>query len=72
MIPSKTPYTRTTTKSRRLANPPRFVHVSKWFEADKDGDPVECHKTFKLDAAQRQAKLIRRKWYRKSLAKRLS
>ncbi len=64
MTPFKTPYIRTTNKSRRAATQPRFVHVSKWFEEDKDGDLVECHKTFKLDVRAKYEKLLKRKWFR--------
>ncbi len=64
MTPFKTPYIRTTTATRRAANPNRFVHISKWFEEDKDGDLVECHKTFKLSVKEKYVKLLKRKWFR--------
>lgn len=68
MIPFKTSYTRTTTKSRRAANQPRFVHVSKWHEMDKDGDVMECHKTFVLPPREKYVKLLKRKWFRNKQA----
>jgi len=69
-------YERSTTRSRREANKPRFVHYSKWIDVvpDDNGEPeYRVHfKTKVLTKAEAQAKLMRRKWYRKLLLGSLS
>lgn len=64
-------YVRTTTRSRREANKPRFVHYSKWIDVvpDKEGNPeYRVHfKTKALTVEEKFAKLERRKWFRKEL-----
>lgn len=65
-------YTRSTTRSRREANKPRFVHVSKWIDmvADENGNPkpVVHFKTKVLTPEEREKELMKRKWYRGGLA----
>lgn len=65
-------YTRSTTRSRREANKPRFVHVSKWIDmvADENGNPkpVVHFKTKVLSNDERVAKLYKRKWGRNWLS----
>ena len=64
-------YERSTTRSRREANKPRFVHYSKWIDVvpDKEGNPeYRVHfKTKVLTVEEKFAKLERRKWFRKEL-----
>ncbi len=64
-------YERSTTRSRREANKPRFVHYSKWIDVvpDKEGNPeYRVHfKTKALTVEEKFAKFERRKWFRKEL-----
>ena len=61
-------YERSTTRSRREANKPRFVHYSKWIDVvpDADGEPeYRVHfKTKVLTPPEAQEKLEKRKWFR--------
>jgi len=61
-------YERSTTRSRREANKPRFVHYSKWIDVvpDKEGNPeYRVHfKTKALTVDEKYAKLMKRKWFR--------
>lgn len=58
-------YERSTTRSRREANKPRFVHCSKWIDVvpDADGEPeYRVHfKTKVLTETERYLKMMKTK-----------
>ena len=68
-------YQRSTTRSRREANKPNFVHYSKWIDMVPDAEgnpkPVVHTKTRVLTADETAVKLWKRKWYRRSIVGRL-
>lgn len=61
-------YQRTTTRSRREANKPRYSHYSKWIDVvpDANGEPeYRVHfKTKVLTREEKHEKLMKRKWFR--------
>lgn len=59
-------YQRSTTRSRRDANKPNFVHYSKWI--DEAGNYTVHFKTKVLSHEEALVKLAKRRWYRDSIA----
>ena len=65
-------YQRSTTRSRREANKPNFVHYSKWIDMVPDAEgnpkPVVHTKTRVLSYEEEQNKLMKRKWFRRYMS----